>query len=95
MNKFGYIISLIDSTLLEIEAEIRRHKTGNGTIGNVSQLDTCKQRLETILQELKKYPLPPKDKRKSGMGHMIADSWPIGSLLGQNLLKIEQAYSKL
>jgi hypothetical protein len=75
-----------------LKEEIDRHKSGAGIVGVATQLVECQNQIEEMIVQLESGHLPPKNQRLRGMGHMIADSWPINSQLGDALLLAEQAY---
>jgi hypothetical protein len=75
-----------------LNQEIERLHRNMNVVGTPAQLATCKQQLQEMIRQLESDCLPPKNQRLFGMGHMIADSWPIDSELGDALLRAEQAY---
>jgi hypothetical protein len=60
----------------------------------ISRIDLvkCLERMRKIDEELTNGSLPAKADRKSGMGRMIVDCWPMDFELGDKLISAEQAY---
>jgi hypothetical protein len=87
------------SQVRDAQASIRVYLDGpDGDWPNkISRIDLakCLGRMRKIDEELTSGPLPAKTDRKSGMGRMIVDCWPMDFELGDRLLGIEQAYVKL
>lgn len=44
------------------------------------------------MREIETEQITPKGSCSRGMGHIIADSWPLGDELGDVVLKAEQGY---
>jgi len=78
--------------MLTIEED--RQRNGEETVGTPSQLQKSRIQLEQMLRQLETGQLPPINRRLSGMGHMVGDSWPIDNPLGNALLDAEQAYKR-
>lgn len=94
-KKLEKAISYINIALREIDLEIKRHKQGCSTLSNVEELLKFREYLMVILNDLKTGSIPSQDLRRFGMGHIIVDSWPLNSKLGDILLKVEQFYRDL
>ncbi|HEV2331414.1 MAG TPA: hypothetical protein VGY56_21740 [Verrucomicrobiae bacterium] len=92
MNNTPKALALSRRAMVLLNEEIDRHKRGLGTIGTHGQLENSKQQLTRMITQLESGSLPPKDQRLVGMGHMVADSWPVDAKLGEALLLAEQAY---
>jgi hypothetical protein len=60
----------------------------------ISRIDLakCLERMRKIDEEFTNRSLPAKTDRKSGMGRMIVDCWPMDFELGDRLISVEQAY---
>jgi hypothetical protein len=60
----------------------------------ISRIDLakCLERMRKIDEEFTNGSLPAKTDRKSGMGRMIVDCWPMDFELGDRLISVEQAY---
>jgi hypothetical protein len=87
--------TILRIAFIEIDEEIERHRTGQGTVGTPQQLECCKAELASIQAAIRRGVLPPKVARTSGMGRMIVDSWPLDSNLGNILLEVEHEYQRL
>jgi hypothetical protein len=92
MNTILKALELTRHAIILLEEEVVLHNRGAGSVGVLAQLDACKEELCEMLAQLESGCLPPPNQRLRGMGHMIADSWPINSTLGDALLLAEQAY---
>lgn len=92
MNTILKALVLTRQAIVLLEKEIELHSRGAGSVGVLAQLDACKEQLGEMLDQLESGHLPPPNQRLRGMGHMIADSWPTNSTLGDALLLAEQAY---
>lgn len=95
MNKVEKVLALVEKSLKEVEAEIKSYETDKGDCGTLRQLRYFQIDLETILEQLQDNKLPPRDKRKLGIGYTIIDSWDGDRELGNLLLSVEQAYRNL
>lgn len=82
----------IESAIESVEKEIALHENSQGTVSNVTELKNIDQTLKEMLNSINSQAC---DWKHVGMGHLIVDSWPIGSDLGSKILKAEQEYRKL
>jgi hypothetical protein len=84
------------SHVRDAQASIRVYLEGaNRDLPNkISRVDLekCLERMRKIDEELMNGSLPAKADRKSGMGRMIVDCWPMDFELGDRLISAEQAY---
>ncbi len=92
MKKIEKALTLSRQAIGLLEVELDLQKRGKGTTGTAVQLEMCMGQLQKMIIQLEQSQLPPKNQRLLGMGHMIADSWPVNSKLGEALLLAEQAY---
>jgi uncharacterized protein (DUF305 family) len=92
MSKIEKALALTQQAMKMVEEELDRQNRDETTVGTKTQLEACKQQLCEMITQMEKAQLPPKHQRLFGMGHMIADSWPINSKLGEALLNAEHAY---
>ena len=92
MNEIIKALALSQRAMLILGEELDRQSRAERTVGTTAQLEACKQQLVGMVAQLESGHLPRKEQRLCGMGHMIADSWPVDSKLGEALLLAEQAY---
>jgi hypothetical protein len=85
--------SLVKKAILDLESYLKENKVLPEGM-NQAQMEECRRHLDIMLQQIESGNLPPQEDRESGMGHMIADSWP-ASRLGEALSQAEQAYRRL
>lgn len=78
--------------LPEIDEELTRHAAGDGRVSSTGQLASIREQLARMEAQLSSPPLPPKQQRLRGAGHVIADSWPYDSPLGSVILDAERLY---
>lgn len=64
---------------------------GDGTVGELQQIDAELRALETRLASGQ---LPPKDERWLGATRIVTDTWPFESKLGQHILKLADRYKR-
>ena len=95
MSQRQRAIGLARRALVELEQEIAKHECSAGTVSTPAELATFRKHLGKILEQLKRDQIPPPTQREFGMGHAIADSWPLNSSLGDLLISAEQAYREL
>ncbi len=95
MNRIQRTLELSNHALVLLEEEIRRHDQGTGTVGTLPQLLECKRQLREMITQVETGKVPSRAERLYGMGHMVADSWPLTTELGEALLAAEQAYRAL
>lgn len=87
----GKVIALTKDALSELDNTI----TSNYNKYPHSHLVKFKHYLEEMLKELNFTQLPSKSFRNKGMGHVIVDSWPLNSVLGDKIISAENAYLDL
>ena len=92
MTKVIKLKEIINKTQESINDEIDKHNNGIGTVSNLKQLENIKNILLKIQDEINNDKL---SFTNFGLGRMIVDSWPFDSILGQNIIKIEQNYLSL
>jgi len=70
--------------------------------GETSWVFASRQQIEMFRSELKKMAselaannMPPTRERSSGMGRVIADSWPLTSSIAEAILVAESAYKSV
>lgn len=78
--------------LKELDAEIERHRSGSGRVGELRQLEKFRSQLLAMDREVLEGEISG---HCLGMGRAIADSWPLDSALGGSLIAAEQAYRDL
>ncbi|GAB6087306.1 hypothetical protein [Alkaliphilus crotonatoxidans] len=78
-----------DKVLLEIDNEINAHRSGSGSISNVTQLEIIKEQVNCMIQNLSSSKFMPSYQR------MIIDSWDYSNNLGIELLALYEEYLKL
>ncbi len=67
-------------------------KADSELVANRSTLEAFRVQLVKISEEIESGNMPPINGRRSGMGHVIVDSWPMGYPLGEKIITAEQAY---
>lgn len=82
----------VERALAAVTEELGRHAQGVGAISDIDQLLKMRSQLEEMQGQLSSGNLPSRDSRTRGLGRVIADSWPLGSELGEVILAAEQAY---
>jgi hypothetical protein len=78
------------NALAAVQDEIARHERGEGSVSDVQQLTKiclCLQEMGRLLAEGGSAEAP-----RFGLGRMITDSWPLGSAVGDAVLRAEQGY---
>jgi len=92
MSKRSKAIAVAEKALEALEVELALHQNGRGTVSSPDELQCFKSHIMEILAQLRSNQVSARDIRKFGMGHAIADSWPLDSQLGELLCYAEQAY---
>jgi len=82
-------MELIKNAIQDIDTELAAHSEGRGTVSNEAQLKEFRACLETMVLELRG---ETQGAVQVGMGHVIADSWPYSSDLGETIVRAEQAF---
>lgn len=95
IDRTDHTLQLIKTAKLAVDQELERCTVGTGTVGTLSQLTTIRKKLEAMEVTILSDAMPPQSNRDRGMGHMISDSWPLGSTLGEIVLSAEEAYVRL
>lgn len=85
-------MELIRSAIRGIDAELAAQAEGRGTVSNEAQLTEFRACLELMILELRG---EPRGVVQVGMAHVIADSWPYTSALGETIVKAEQAFVRV
>ena len=75
-----------------LNKEIGKHYKGEKAEGHLDQLISFKNCFLDALNKVEKNSLPPLSNRHLGIAHVIVDSWPLKSNLGEILIKAEHAY---
>lgn len=92
MTKKQSALDAVETAIAAIDDEISEHVAGRGRVSSLLQLDAFHADLEAMKRQLLSDTVPPRDHRLTGMGRVIADSWPFDSPLGASLLRAEQQY---
>jgi hypothetical protein len=95
MTKTDKALQSIRTAKEAVAQELERHRVGTGTVSTPAQLLAIRDQLDVWQSEVERGSLTPRNQRNRGMGRMITDSWPLGSLLGQALLTAEESYASL
>jgi len=95
MRKNNKALHAIRVAKSAVDQELERHRAGAGTVSTPQQLASIKEQLDVWECEIVNGVIKPRQSRDRGMGHMISDSWPLGSPLGELVLKAEEIYVTL
>ena len=88
-------LSSVVAAIEAIDAELDAHEAGRGRVSNTRQLEKFRVTLESIKRQIESEAVPPRAERLTGIGHVIADSWPFDSELGALILEAEQRYLRM
>lgn len=88
MNKTEQII---EKALAGVREEQARHQTGSGTVSSPDQLRRFETQLAGMLQDLHQGRF---NSERLGLGHTVADSWPLGHELTDRICAAVQAYER-
>ncbi|WKJ90898.1 hypothetical protein QZJ86_01875 [Methylomonas montana] len=92
MSKRDVALQRINEAIIAIQEELKRCEFGKEGVSNPHQLVVFLQELRQMESELgNRDPALPR-KRTHGLGRVIADSWPLGSVLGDLIVRAEIAY---
>lgn len=94
MNKREIALSLVRDAVAAVLGELGLHERGGGGVSNPQQLAAFQKELTRMLSELESSDLRPLSQRSSSMGRVIVDSWPLGSELGELIIRAEGAYRR-
>ncbi len=95
MSKNDKALHAIRVAKSAVDQELERHRVGSGTVSSPQQLASINEQLDAWEREVVNGAIKPRQDRDRGMGHMISDSWPLSSPLGELVLKAEEAYVTL
>ena len=85
-------IQAITQAQAAVLEEIGRHEHGGGTVSSIAQLREIHRCLEDMKRHVTKGSTEPAP--NYGLGHLVMDSWPLDSQLGETILRTEQLYRK-
>jgi hypothetical protein len=88
-------LSAVVAAIEAIDEELRAHEVGRGHVSNARQLAAFRSSLESMKHQIDSGAMPPRAERLTGMGRVIADSWPFNSELGALILEAEQRYLRM
>lgn len=80
------IIEAIDGIAVELSKEKGEF------VANRSTLDSFRTQLVKFSEEIESGNMSPKNERRSNMGRVIVDSWPLAYPLGEKIIAAEQSY---
>jgi len=80
------VIEAVDGIAAELS------KADSELIANRSTLEAFRVQLVKISKEIETDSIPSKKGRRSSMGRVIVDSWPLAHPLGEKIVTAEQAY---
>lgn len=83
----------VEDAIAAVEAQIAA-PTASGGIP-ISQLQKFHSNLVAILGDVDRIAKGERPRPVSGLGHVIVDSWPLGSPMGGAILGAEQKYEEL
>jgi hypothetical protein len=67
-------------------------KVDNELVAKRTTLDSFRSKLVKMSEDIESGNMPPKSERRSGMGRVIVDSWPLAHPLGEKIICAERAY---
>jgi len=80
------IIEAIHLIVLELS------KLDSELVANRATIDSFCSQLVRMSEEIESGNLPPKNRRRTSMGRVIVDSWPLAHPLGKKIIIAEHAY---
>ena len=84
--------AIIAHALAGVQKEQANHRTGSGTVGTPSQLEGMEAQLADMLDDVHQGRL---DTARTGLRHIVADSWPTGHALAELVRAAEQTYERV
>ncbi|WP_269859640.1 hypothetical protein [Streptomyces sp. RPT161] len=85
----------VTAAIEAVDEELQAHKAGHGHVSNPPQLTKFRQTLESMKHQIESNAVPPRAQRLTGMGRVIADSWPFDSELAALILEAERRYLRM
>ena len=81
----------VEKAIFAVRDERAKHRSGSGTVGTPSQLEWMEMQLVSMLDDLHQGRF---SKERIGLGHIVADSWPLGHELSELVCAAEHAYER-
>lgn len=80
------------SLIEEINEEIEKPKPERDVDVQISDLDLVLTRIYEMRKRVESDKLPPHNQRHKQLTRLIMDQWPLGTSLGNRVMKLEKAY---
>ena len=82
----------INTALAGVREELARHRAAAGKVSNPDQLERFEAELLGMLEDLRQGEFRPE---RTGLGHIVADSWPLKSELANSVCAAVEAYKRV